>query len=284
MDRPEVLHVRSSPADLQFQSCRLLLIYTLSTPRPDGVKCYDAIDIELFASLLERVDNLKELSMPPLLTTDKHVVIAQFADGKMIAYESIVSYLDSFGVSIMCTDPHCKKPHSKADTQTAAPAVVTEEQLEEMRNIHEDGVKKIVEHYTDYISNRIAAAGLISMYNRVRKLSDNEPVPDDLRREIHNYIKLTSYKCSVVPLRNREDTMRIITTLAVFDEAELDDVKASLSQSLAPAPGLLTFTRVQRRTRDRESVLHYLAFFASLKFDQEFEGCGALRGRGSMYV
>ncbi len=271
MNRPEVLHIRTSPADLQFQSIKLLM-YTLAAPKADGIKCYDAVDDQQFREILSHCPE----------ATDSSTVVAQFSEAEFVAYNTLSRYLERYSVSVFCMEPNCKLDHEKLAGGPPPPSP-TEEELEKMRCLHDEGCRKVVENYVAYVNRFIISSDLVRLYNRVQKVPIGEVIPDDLRREINCYIKMTYYKSSVVPLRSREDLSKVMSILTVFDEAESDDARSLLTQSVSPAPLVITLTRVQRRSRDRDYVLHCLAFFANLRFDSSDSHDG-IRGRGSMYM
>lgn len=278
MERPVILHVRSSATDQNFASTSWTLICTLAVPRLDGVKCYDAADREIFESLLDSAENTSSLEILPTMTGQ--VVIAEFADGSMKAYENITRYLEIYPSVQLCSKVGCKIDHSKP---LPTPPEPTAADLEKLRTQHDDGVKKIVENYIGNVNRSLICSGILEIYNKVQHVRRGEAVPDDLRKEVHNYVRLTYYKCSVVTLRNREDMGKVVSVMSIFDEAETDDTRTMLAQVAAPAPMVVSLSRVQRRTRDRDYVLHCIAVFANLKFDHE-DSMDGLRARSSMYM
>ncbi len=269
MNRPIVLHVRSSPDDYVFLNTQDVLVSTLAHAETGAVKCYDAIDMPAFISLIQRAENASSLQMLPVMSGQ--AVIAEFSDGRMKVYENITRYLE-----IYCLKTEESPMAAVAVTSEAPPRPPTEEEIEQYMNSHEEGSKKIVQNYISHINMCIFSTNLVSIYNRVQKIPHGEQIPDVLRREAHNHARLTFYKCSIVPLRNAEDMGKIVSMMAIFDEAEIDDTRTILTQTVAPSSMILTLSRVQRRSRDREFTLHCLAILASLKFEE-----GSSRGRSS---
>lgn len=254
------------------------LIASLAQPKIDGIKCCDASDLDAFAVLLEHAEDKTSLSSLPLSTGQ--LVIAEFAGSKFKVFENIARYLELYWVPMVCTDPNCKKDHSA--TPVTVPPKLTAEDIEKYRDLHEDSCKKIVENYISHVNLLIVVSGLASMYNSTLDVPPGTEVPVELRRAILCYVRLVYNKTAIVPLRNREDSPRLFSMLAIMDEAEMDDTRTLVSQMSAPAPQILTLSRSQRKTRDREYLLHCIAFLAGLKFDHD--DIDGPRGRSSMYV
>lgn len=280
MDRPISLHVRSSPTDPQFLGLRMQLIASLAQPKVDGLKCYDASDLDAFKHLLEHAENSTSLTSLPV--SSGQLVIAEFSGGKMKVFENVARYLETYQVPMICTNPNCKKDHSTPPPTITSPKLTVED-IEKYRDSHDDACKKIVESYVSHVNALIVVSGLAGMYNSTLDITPGTEVPPELRNAILNYVRLIYNKTAIIPLRNREDTARVLSMMAILDEAEMDDTRTLVSQMTAPAPQILTLSRSQRKSRDREYMLHCIAILASLKFDQDYDADGP-RGRSSMYV
>jgi hypothetical protein len=257
MDRPVALHVR---ADVQLACFTPALFSTMLAPK---IISYEVDDMVKFAGLLQRSRNAS--SLPGIIPT---MIIAEFADGNLVAYENVDRYFEKFKPTVMpCVDSKLGNATLMHCPVGAAPCELDEEAIKAIRARYEDTSKKIVENYISRIDLSIITINIGQLYNQVILTPDNMGLNDQLRREVHHYIRLFHYKCSLVPLREMVHMGKIYSILTTFDEAETDDTRGMLAQISAPSSMVLTLTRSQRKSRDREYVLHCLAFLSSLKFD-----------------
>lgn len=261
MDRPEHLHVRASPNDLQLLTARVQLISTLSSEKPDNLKIYDAVNAAEFNSLLGRAENATSLP--------SKTVVAEFASGRLLAFDNVTRYLEMYGPYPASTPP----PSPQCCRVAASP--------EECRLAYEESCKKITEYYIERVNLTIVSMNPAGLYNRVQDLPEAVQVPPELRAAVYRFLRSIYYKSCVVPVRDRDQLSKMSSSLAIFEESETDDARSILAQASAPAPMLLTLSRTQKRTRDREYVLHCLAVAVSVKFDDDSQG---MRGGSSMYM
>lgn len=121
--------------------------------------------------------------------------------------------------------------------------------------------KLIKQNYIVRCTTALTTIDMVSLYNKLIDLKEDEEVQEEIRKQLHKYVSLLRYKIELVTT-SPENNGIIIMYHKLFEDAYDDDENDKLSVKIRPR------TRSQRMVRNREFMLCCTAVLVGIKFDK----------------